>query len=132
MFDNPYEYPPRKAGPHVNPRATAGIGVVLLALALAAAGAQAFPRAEAQIVTSPAQLRQVEIIAGPTQTAFYLHSAGYRLRHQRQLIALVAGGGAWRVTWPTANALRITFTHPWSHLTQGHPQGITVTFTAAR
>jgi hypothetical protein len=129
MFDNPYEYPSRKGGPHVNPRVAAGIGVVSLALVVSA---QALPRAETKIVTSPSHLREVEIFAGPTQTAFYLHNAGYRLVHTRQLIAIVTGGAAWNVTWPSANAVRIAFAHPWSQLTQGHPQGITVAFTAAR
>jgi len=131
MFDNPHltERPLQTPGPRFNPCAALIICAASLTLAV---GASAMPRAVTGVVSSPSHLRQVEIVETPTQTAFYLHNAGYRLLHKPQFIARVTGGGPCRITWPTPNALQITFTHPWSHLTQGHPQGITVTFNAAR
>lgn len=131
MFDNPYltERPPQTPGPRLNPRAALFICAVSLALG---STVSAMPRAATGVVSSPSHLRQVEIVETPTQIAFYLQNAGYRLLHKPQLIARVTGGGLSSVTWPAADAVSIAFAHPWSHLTQGQPQGITVALTATR
>jgi len=129
MFDNPLAYPRPEPAPKFTPQAAAGICLVSLALIITA---HLIPRTQESIITSPSHLREIEIFAGPTQTEFYLHNAGYRLSHKRQLIAVVAGAGAYTVTWPGPDAIRIAFAHSWSRILRGHPQGITVAITAPR
>jgi hypothetical protein len=129
VFDNPLETEwPRPRPKPQKPRLWLVASVALACVALQWAGRSA-PGAVLNVVSSPSHLRQVEVLSYGGQTAFYLHNAGFRLRHSRTLIGVVSGGGGWRVTWLGPDSVKIGFDRDWDRIVMGHADGVSVAFS---
>jgi len=129
VFDNPLETEwPRPRPKPQKPRLWQVAGVTLACVGLLWAGRSA-PRTVLQVVSSPTHLRQVEVLSYGGRTAFYLHNAGFRLRHSRTLIGMVYGGGGWQVTWLGPDRVKIGFDRDWDRIVIGHADGVTVAFS---
>ncbi len=129
MFDNPLEteWPkPRPTPRRPKPWQMAGLALACAGIAVSGRGA---PGPVMDVVSSPTHLRQVEVFSGGGRTAFYLHNAGFHLRHNRMLIGVVYGGGNFRVTWLGPDRIRIGFDHDWDRIVMGHADGVDVAFS---
>jgi hypothetical protein len=107
-------------------------GLAALCIALLAGGlAWLLPQRGAMVISSASHFRQIEVISEAAETKFYLHNAGYRLRHAPVLLAAVRGAGHWSVTWQGPDDVRIFLAPEWSGTVFAEPAGIKVAFLAA-
>jgi hypothetical protein len=125
MFDNPLAHNREPAGGGKPARWF--VVAVFLAVCLGFWGVRA-PSGPVAVFASPSHLQQVEVVDGPGELVFYVHHAGYRLLHHRELIAVVRGAGAWSVTWEGAEAVRIGLGAGWVREEVAHPAGLGVRF----
>ncbi len=130
MFDGPLPQDKPRWGRH--PLRDAGLATLALTV-LASAMVVFEARTTLAIVSSRSHLRQIEIVSdspglGKTVTKFYLHDAGYRLRHAPQLLATVQGAGNWSVTWDGPNAVDIFLAPGWTGTLAPQPAGMRIDF----
>ncbi len=130
MFDGPLPWDLPRWGRH--PWRDAGVAtLVLVGLAT---GLMLFEaRTTLAIVSSGSHLRQIEVVSasaglGGTVTKFYLHDAGYRLRHAPELLATVQRAGRWAVTWEGPNDVDIFLAPGWTGTVAPEPAGMMVAF----
>ncbi len=125
MFDGPI---PQDGLPPQRPRKRdAGLAALCIAL-LSGALVWLPPARQATIFSSASHLRQIEVISDAAVTKFYLHNAGYRLRHPPVLLAALRGAGHWSVTWQGPNDVKILLPRGWSGTVFGQPSGMQVAF----
>jgi hypothetical protein len=85
------------------------------------------PAISVSTFNAPDGLRQIDVLAlSPAKVEFWVHDAGYHLRHRRELVAVLYGAPSWGVTWQGANAITIHVPHGDQSVTRGKPSDLDV------
>ncbi len=130
MFDGPipHQWRPNRPQPRGSVRVPLFMTFGLLALLLADLARS--PLAPVVIFSAPGGLRQIEAMQiSPSQVDFFLHDAGFRLRHRLELVAAVYGAPNWSVSWQGENAVTIHLPYGEEDITRGKPANLEVAIT---
>jgi len=121
LFDNPYGRDWQPEHPPAPKRRSVRVPLFVLGVVLGVLSWLDFADGSAMTVVPSANgLRQIEVVAlqagGAEMLRFYVHDAGYRLRHKAVLFATVMGAPTWHVVWDGPGAIALTLPEGWQQI----------------